>query len=223
MKGVNRATVALGHDLIVYTGGEYPRASRADRERRWRRRRCHCRHTDRYKLLHDSPVVVVDPNIETHTYPAVIATNRDGTLAAMEYLIGLGHRRIGFISGRPDLQSAARRLQGSKDGLTRAGILLDPELIQARDFTRQTGYVCAQRLLNLADPPTAIFASNDWSAIGAIKAIHEAGLRIPDAAYTHPGLTTVDRSIDEMGHIAIGRMQSGADVRGRSVGHGLGS
>ena len=220
MKGVNRAIAELDYDLIVYTGGEHTRGSPADRERRFVGLFGGIAggvivvtpHATSFPTR--SPTVVVDPNVETHGCPAVIATNRDGVLAAMEYLISLGHRKIGFISGRPDLQSAVRRLQGYKDGLARAGIPLDAELIQAGDFTRQTGFACAQRLLNLSDPPTAILASNDWSAIGAIKAIHEAGLRVPDdmsvvgfdnvpdAAYTYPGLTTVDQSIDNMGYIA---------------------
>jgi len=221
MKGVNRAIAELGYDLVVYTGGEFKKESPADRERRF------------VSLLGGgiadgvivvtpaatsfptvSPVVVVDPNVETHGCPAVIATNRDGALAAMEYLTSLGHRRIGFISGRLELQSAVRRLEGYKDGLARIGIPLDPDLVQTGDYTRQTGFACAQRLLNLADPPTAIFASNDQSAIGAIKAIYEAGLSVPDdisvvgfdnipeVAYTHPSLTTVDQSIDKMGYIA---------------------
>ncbi len=221
MKGVSRAIAELDYDLIVYTGGEFQRETSAARERRF------------VSLLGSSitdgvivvtpattsfptasPVVVVDPNVETHDCPAVIATNRDGALTAVEYLIGLGHRRIGFISGRSELQSAIRRLQGYKDGLARAGIPLDPDLIQTGDYSSKTGFACAQRLLNLSDPPTAIFASNDQSAIGAIKAVLEAGLRVPDdisvlgfdnvpeVAYTHPGLTTIDQSIEDMGYIA---------------------
>jgi LacI family transcriptional regulator len=221
VKGVNQAIAELDYDLIVYSGGEFRRESSADRERRF------------VSLLGGgitdgvivitpaatsfptaSPVVVVDPNVETHDCPAVIATNRDGALTTVEYLISLGHRRIGFISGRPELQSAVRRLQGYEDGLARAGIPLDPDLIQTGDYSRQMGFAGAQRLLNLYDPPTAIFASNDQSATGAIKAIHEAGLRVPDdisvvgfdnvpeVAYNHPGLTTVDQSIDKMGYIA---------------------
>jgi LacI family transcriptional regulator len=159
-------------------------------------------------------VVVVDPNNVTPDCPAVIATNRAGALSAVEYLISLRHRRIGFISGRPDLQSAVRRLQGYKDGLHQAGISLDSELIQTGDYSVETGVTCARRLLNLSDPPTAIFAANDQSAIGAIRAIHQVGLRIPndisvvgfdnipEAAYTHPGLTTVDQSIAKMGYVA---------------------
>jgi LacI family transcriptional regulator len=221
MKGVNRAIAELDHDLIVYTGGEFQRETSADRERRFVSL-VGSGITDGVIVVTPaatsfptaSPVVVVDPNVETHDCPAVIATNRDGALAAVEYLIGLGHRRIGFISGRSELQSAVRRLQGYKDGLAQAGIPLDPDLIQTGDYSMKTGFACTQRLLNLPDPPTAIFASNDQSATGAIKAIYEAGLgvpddmsvvgfdNVPDVAYAHPGLTTVDQSIDNMGYIA---------------------
>jgi len=221
MKGVSRAIAELDYELIVYTGGEFQRETSADRERRF------------VSLLGGgitdgvivvtptttsfptaSPVVVVDPNVETHDCPAVIATNRDGALTAVEYLISLGHRRIGFIGGRSELQSAVRRLQGYKDGLARAGIPLDPDLIQTGDYSRKAGFAGTQRLLNLSDPPTAIFASNDQSATGAIKAVLEAGLHVPDdisvvgfdnvpeVAYAHPRLTTVDQSIDKMGYIA---------------------
>jgi LacI family transcriptional regulator len=221
MKGVNRAIAELGYDLIVYTGGGIKRESTADRERRY------------ISLLNGSvtdgvivvtpattafstasPVVVVDPNNKGPDCPAVIATNHTGALAVMEYLVGLGHRRIGFIGGRPELKSAVQRLQGYKDGLGEVGISLDPELIQAGDYSEEVGFTCAQRLLSLANPPTAIFAANDQSAIGSIKAIHQAGLRIPDdisvigfdnipeVAYTHPRLTTIDQSIKRMGYVA---------------------
>lgn len=221
MKGVSRAIAELDYELIVYTGGEFQRETSADRERRF------------VSLLGGgitdgvivvtptttsfptaSPVVVVDPNVETHDCPAVIATNRDGALTAVEYLISLGHRRIGFIGGRSELTSAVRRLLGYKDGLARAGIPLEPDLIQTGDYSRKAGFAGTQRLLNLSDPPTAIFASNDQSATGAIKAVLEAGLHVPDdisvvgfdnvpeAAYAHPRLTTVDQSIDKMGYIA---------------------
>jgi LacI family transcriptional regulator len=221
MKGVSRAISELEYDLLVYAGGDGTRESFADRERRYVSL-LGGNITDGVIVVTPvttafstaSPVVVVDPNNVSPDCPAVIATNRAGALSAVEYLISLGHRQIGFISGRPDLQSAGCRLQGYKDGLHQAGILLDPEMIQTGDYSAETGLACAQRLLNLPDPPTAIFAANDQSAIGAIKAIHQAGLRVPDdisvmgfdnipeAAYTHPGLTTVDQFIDKMGYVA---------------------
>jgi LacI family transcriptional regulator len=88
------------------------------------------------------------------------------------------------------------------------------QLIQVGDYTEETGFDCAQRLLSLSNPPTAIFAANDQSAIGVLKAAREAGLdvpgdlsvvgfdNIPEAAYISPGLTTVDQSIDKMGYVA---------------------
>jgi LacI family transcriptional regulator len=223
LRGVNRAIAELDYDLIVYTSGSFKKDTSANRERHY------------VSLLNGSitdgiivvtpaattfsttsPVVAVDPNNESPEFPAVIATNRDGALAMMEYLVSLGHRRIGFIGGRPELQSAVRRLQGYEDGLRQANIPIDPELIQVGDFSTERGFICAQRLLSLSDPPTAIFAANDQSAIGAIQAAHQMGLRIPDdlsvvgfdnipeAGFMSPGLSTVDQFIDRIMHLIQG-------------------
>ncbi len=88
----------------------------------------------------DYPLVAVDPHNEAADYPTVLSTNRIGVMDAMEYLIELGHRRIGFISGRADLTSAWRRYQGYQDGLAKAGIPLDPDLVMDGDYTREGGY-----------------------------------------------------------------------------------
>ncbi|GAB4529620.1 MAG: LacI family DNA-binding transcriptional regulator [Anaerolineae bacterium] len=221
MKGVNRAITELDYDLIIYTSGSIKKRSAAERERHF------------VSLLNGSiadgviivtpaatsfstaaPVVTIDPNNECPECLTIIATNHAGALAAMEYLIGLGHRRIGFISGRPDLQSANHRLQGYLDALRQADIPQDPTLIEIGDFSPETGRLCAQKLLSLPDPPTAIFAANDQSAIGAIEAAREMGLCVPDdvsvvgfdnipeAAYCNPALTTVDQFIEQMGYVA---------------------
>jgi LacI family transcriptional regulator len=222
MKGVNRAIAALDYDLIIYTCGDVRKHYTADREIKF------------VSLLNNSitdgvvvitpaathfitnaPVVAVDPHYEATEYPAVISTNREGATEAMNYLIELGHRRIGFIGGRDDLVSANRRLRGYQDSLAQAGIPIDPDLIVQGDFTASAGLRCARQLLNLPVPPTAIFAANDQSALGAYQAAQEAGLsipgdlsvvgfdNIPEAAQADPGLTTVDQSIQEMGRIAI--------------------
>lgn len=81
----------------------------------------------------------------------------------------MGHRRIGFISGRPDLQSAQKRLQGYQDVLRQANIPRDPDLIASGDFSIETSRLCARELLSLSNPPTVIFAANDQSAMGAIE------------------------------------------------------
>jgi len=221
MKGVNRLIAEHGYELIVYTGGDIRKESTAERERRYVSL-LNSSITDGVILVTPattefstaSPVVVVDPNNEGPHCPAVIASNRVAALSVMEYLIGLGHRRIGFVTGRLGLESAIRRLEGYKEGLHTAGIAEDPDLIQIGDYTEEVGFTCAQKLLELTDPPTAIFASNDQSAMGVIQAIEEAGLEIPndisvvgfdnipEAAYSNPGLTTIEQSIDQMGYVA---------------------
>jgi LacI family transcriptional regulator len=133
----------------------------------------------------------------------------------MQHLTSLGHRRIGFITGRLDLVSANRRLQGYKDGLAAIGIPFDENLIQVGDYVTETAIDLTHNLLKLPNPPTAIFASNDMSAIGVYKAAQEAGLKIPDdlsvvgfdnlrdSAFLTPPLTTIDQFISEMGKIAV--------------------
>jgi LacI family transcriptional regulator len=221
MRGVNSAIAELNYDLIIYTCGDIRKHYTADREKKF------------VSLLNNSitdgvivitpeakhfttnaPVVAVDPHYAGSEYPAVISTNRQGAMEAMGYLIDLGHRRIAHITGRSDLKSAERRLCGYLDSLSEAGIPMDPELIVQGDFTATSGLECARQLLNLPDPPTAIFCANDQSALGAYQAAREAGLRIPadlsiigfdnipDATQVSPGLTTIDQSIREMGKIA---------------------
>ncbi len=221
MKGVNQAIAAIDYDLIIYTQGNIKKTTTATQEQRYVAL-LNSSITDGVIITTpvtttfstSSPVVAIDPNNETPNCPAVIATNCDGALTAVEYLLELGHRRIAHISGRLDLQSAVRRLQGYEEGLRQAGIEIDPKLIEYGDYTTETGYLCAKNLLLLPEPPTAIFAANDQSAIGAIRAIEDAGLNVPDdisvigfdniteAAFTTPKLTTIDQSIFKMGQIA---------------------
>ncbi len=221
MKGVDKAITDFGYDLIIYTRGNHANGSESAWERDYVAR-LNGSLTDGIIITTPTttnlpsifPLVTVDPHVQNDDLPSVITTNRDGALSVMEYLISLGHGRIGFIGGRSDLQSAIRRQQGYEDGLRQAGIPVISELIQTGDYTRKTGYDCTKELLGLSDPPTAIFAANDQSAIGAIEAARETGLRIPEdlsvvgfdnipqTAHTTPPLTTVDQSIDEMGYVA---------------------
>jgi len=225
MKGVNQAIFELDYDLIIYTSGSIKKRSAAERERHF------------VSLLNGSvtdgviivtpaatnfstaaPVVTIDPNEECPECFMLTATNRSGAMAAMEHLIGLGHRRIGFIGGRPDLLCAQRRLLGYLDALHQASLPVDPDLIATGDFTTETGQLCAQKLLSLSNPPTAIFAANDQSAIGTIEMAREMGLRvpqdlsvvgfdnIPEAAYFNPALTTVDQFIKEMGRVSTEKL-----------------
>ncbi len=221
IKGINQAIIALDYDLLAYTSGSSKRPSKAEREQHYVSL-LNGTITDGVILVTPAatrfstaaPVVAVDPNHDCGGCISVIATNHAGAISAMEYLINLGHSRIGFITGRADLLSGEQRLAGYRAALERAGLPLDPDLIAAGDFTRAAGYECTKRLLALAQPPTAIFAANDQSAFGAFDAARELGWRvpedlsvigfdnIPEATYCTPSLTTIDQFIDRMGYIA---------------------
>jgi LacI family transcriptional regulator len=221
MRGVNEAIAHSDHDLIVYTTGDIRKYGTADQERRYVAL-LNGSITDGVIVVTpaatvfstDAPLVAIDPNNESPDCPAIIATNRAGALAAMTYLIGLGHRRIGLITGRLELVSASRRLRGYKEGLAAAGIPLDENLIQIGDYTTEKAIGCTRTLLSLDDPPTAIFASSDMTAMGVYRVAKEAGVRIPEdlsvvgfdnireSALLNPPLTTVDQFISKMGALA---------------------
>jgi LacI family transcriptional regulator len=221
MRGVNQVIAKIDKDLIIYTSGGLNRENVAQHERHY------------VALLNGSvtdgaivvtptatqftthaPLVIIDPNNESPDYPAIIATNQEGALAAMSYLTDLGHRRIGHIAGEMKLISANQRLQGYKDGLAAAGIPLNEDLIEMGDYTTETAVICARKLLSLPERTTAIFAANDVSAIGVYQAARELGLQIPrdlsvigfdnlrEAAQLNPPLTTIDQSLEKMGIIA---------------------
>lgn len=160
------------------------------------------------------PYVLIDQSDPAFKSSVVDTTNWQGSYDATRYLIELGHRRIGFISGLMALHSAIDRLEGYKAALIDCGLPVTDELIVEGDFWQTGGYEAAQKLLSRAVRPTAIFASNDLSAFGAIEAIREAGLTIPDdisiigfddipqASTTHPKLTTVQQPLEQMGRVA---------------------
>jgi len=221
MQGVNHVIAQHDYDLLIYTKGDVRKFHSSDQGQR---------HvmllngsvTDGVIVVAPStsivcpgsPIVTIDPNGIDPNCPAVIATNYEGSLTAMRYLTGLGHRCIAHITGRLELVSAVRRMEGYQDGLTAAGIPLREELFQVGDYTTEVAADCARALLALKERPTAIFAANDMSAIGVYQAAQEAGLRIPedlsvvgfdnihDAALLTPSLTTIDQHISEMGALA---------------------
>ncbi len=144
---------------------------------------------------------------------AVDSDDYQGGLIATRHLLGLGHRRIAHLAGKPDVPTTEPRRQGYVDALSEAGIASDEELCRPGDFNRATGYTSASRLMRLpADRrPTAIFAANDLSAHGAIDAIHDAGLKTPEdvavvgyddtwyATVVRPALTSVRMDVAAIG------------------------
>jgi LacI family transcriptional regulator len=168
-------------------------------------------------LQRDFPFVVVDPRVALDEgIPVVSAAHAAGARAATEHLLSLGHRRIGAITGPPACIACTDRLNGYHGALAAAGVLPDPELVAVSDFRNGPATAAAAaKLLDLPDPPTAIFAFNDNVAVGVIKAARSRGLRIPEdlsvvgfddseqAEIVTPALTTVRQPLAEMGRMAV--------------------
>ncbi|WP_336644412.1 LacI family DNA-binding transcriptional regulator [Microbacterium sp. USHLN186] len=161
------------------------------------------------------PIVAVDPHAGPQGTSTVSVHNRDGAHAAVAHLIELGHRRIGHLRGRTDLESAHQREDGYRRALHEAGIPFDPALVVDGGYRASSSTAGAQRLLDLVDRPTAVFAANDLSAIEMMRVAAQRGIRVPqdlsvvgfddvpEAASHDPQLTTVRQPLLEMGAIAV--------------------
>lgn len=166
------------------------------------------------------PFVLIDHDSDAPGCNVINAANRSGTREGIAYLIELGHRRIGFITGRPDVGSTHQRLAGYHDALDAAGIARDDTLVVEGDFLEARGHEAAVALLARPHPPTAIFASSDAAAFGVLGAARDSGLRVPDdlsvlgfddiveASYPSAALSTVRQPLREMGHVAVRRLLS---------------
>ena len=167
LKGIARAVHATGYELVVFSG-----SGRSRDQAGWERRylsRISGTLADGAILVtphsidevFGSPVVAVDHNVHSSTLPTVDSDNLNGAVSATEYLIGLGHRRIAFLAGRPDLESARHRERGYRQALEHAGITVDESLIRTGGYEAETATEPARELLEHDPRPTAIFAAND--------------------------------------------------------------
>lgn len=169
------------------------------------------------------PIVVVGRDFHHESVDSISADNFTGGFEATQHLIDLGHRRIGFIGAAFENRGSLKRLQGYLKALETHGIEIDERLITGRTetisdvpgySTEKIGYEGMKRLLSLPNRPTAVFARNDFTAVGAITAINEAGLAIPQdiaivgfddtplALHTVPPLTTVRQPMRLQGQLA---------------------
>ena len=161
------------------------------------------------------PVVIVDPQHFDVPLPTVSVQNYEAGRMAAEHLVQLGHRRIGFIKGKPQFDSSGERFRGYRDALLTAGIPVRDELVRPGDYTQRRGFAAANELLGLSDPPTAILATADVVAFGALDAIRSRSLKVPgdisvigcddvpQASQVFPALTTVRQPLYEMGQTAV--------------------
>ncbi|MEO3808295.1 LacI family DNA-binding transcriptional regulator [Sphaerisporangium sp. B11E5] len=164
----------------------------------------------------EAPFVVIDQfGWYDHDIPTIGATNWAGGFTATEHLIGLGHRRIGVITGPDDVRCSLERLDGYRAALRRAGLPVDESLIRQGDFYAGGGRRGAASLLDLPEPPTAVFAGSDQQAAGVYEEAHVRGLRVPDdlsvvgfddtevCEWMSPHLTTIRQPLAQMAVIAV--------------------
>lgn len=161
------------------------------------------------------PIVLLNCAVTGNGYDALTIENRRGAHAMVQHLLGLGHRAIAIITGAGGNHDAAERLRGYEQAMREAAIAIPNDWLIPGDFTEASGYHAVASLLALRERPTAVFAANDAMAIGALSALREARLRVPDdmavagfddipmARYMSPPLTSVHVAIAELGTQAV--------------------
>jgi LacI family transcriptional regulator len=162
------------------------------------------------------PLVVIDPvNLPHVDVTSVGSTNFTGGLSATQHLLDLGHTRIAYIGGQSTSACNQARLHGYRAAMDAARIEIPTEFVRCGNFRHEDGLVQGAALLDLAEPPTAVFAGSDETAVGVLEAARARGLRIPEdlsvvgfddtelARLSSPALTTVRQPLQEMGKIAL--------------------
>jgi LacI family transcriptional regulator len=220
LKGASRAVARTNYELLAYSGG----ARGADVG--WERRslaRLSGTLIDGAVIVtptvldtnHGIHVVAVDPHTGPSGLPTIDSDNLAGAVLATNYLLGLGHRRIGFLGGRPDLESSRLREVGFRKAMAEAGVAVDETLVRVGGYKTDTAEVPARELLAQPQRPTAVFAANDLSAIATMDVAWGLGLTVPDdlsvigfdnvpeSALAYPPLTTISQPLQRMGAEAL--------------------
>lgn len=221
-RGVGEAARAAGYGVLLCNTSEKP-----DREldyiRLLRRKRVDgllitsaTLDDPHLKILARAPIpyILVSRLSRNSDAPYVIGDDHAGARLAVEHLISLGHTRIGFIGGPVEVQSSRDRMGMFRKVMREHGIAARAEWIRHADFTQRAGKEVGQRMLSLAERPTAIFAANDVIALGVLEAADSLGISVPDelsligyddisyAALPRIQLTTIAQPAFEMGKIA---------------------
>ncbi|MBQ1011887.1 LacI family DNA-binding transcriptional regulator [Micromonospora sp. M51] len=221
LKGASQEVAGSGYQLLAYSSGDGEGAAVG-----WERRslaRLSGTLIDGAVIVtptvveteNNFHVVAVDPHTGPSHLPTVDSDNFAGAVLATNYLLSLGHTRIGHISGRTDLMSAQLREAGFRSAMAEAGVPVDERLVRPGGFRIETAAGPAAELLGLADRPTAIFAGNDLSAISTMAVARDMGLCVPDdlsvigfdnvpeSALVNPPLTTIMQPLQRMGAEAL--------------------
>jgi len=126
------------------------------------------------------PVVCVDRSLVDVEVDSVVVNNREGAYSAVELLINKGYKRIAYLGGLPNIPTTTQRQLGYTDAIIQNGIELDENLILTGDSKHASGKMMAIKLLEMDNPPDALFTGNNLITLGALEVIHNKGLKIPD-------------------------------------------
>jgi LacI family transcriptional regulator len=177
------------------------------------------------------PAVLLNGGEESNAFDTITVENHAGAREMTQHLVARGHRRIAMIGGPQRNFDAAERLRGYRTALAEHGIACDESLVVQGDFSELSGHRAVQQLLALESRPTAIFAANDSMAIGALSALRENHLRVPEdmavagfddiplARYMNPPLSTVHVDISQLGERAAALLLSSLQKRTRPHEH----
>jgi LacI family transcriptional regulator len=155
--------------------------------------------------LHDERFpIVLHGHLRSAEIPSVDVDNVQGAATAVKHLLALGHRHVGMITNAPLVYAASRqRLEGYRRALREAKVAYDEAVVREGNFDEESGYSAVIDLLALDEPPTAVFIASDMVAMGALRALHEEGIPVPEemavvgfdditaARFITPALTTV--------------------------------
>jgi LacI family transcriptional regulator len=161
-----------------------------------------------------TPMVVLDRRIRCAQVDVVYGDSEGGAYQLIRHLLSLGHRRIAVLSGPKDISTAEDRVTGYRKALIEAGLGVRADWVRYGEFNQESGYEMAQQVLATVPRPTALFAANNFIAIGALRALRQAGLRVPEdlsvvafddltsELVIEPFLTVADQPAYEMGRRA---------------------
>ena len=181
----------------------------------------------------DIPFVRISPGMNHAMTSSVFMDDAQAADDMTTHLINAGHRRIGFIKGHPNHAASDDRLFGYRRALDRAGIAFEPELVRDGEFDFDSGVRGGRALLDLADRPTAIFASNDDMAAGVLAVAHDRGIEVPRelsvagfddttlARTVWPPLTTIHQPMAQLARSATEILITGGDITHRRLPHTL--
>ncbi len=201
-------------------------STRSDRKREIASlERLHDRHIDGLVLMTNTPddgtlasligkrrnVVILDEDIPGVNAPRLFVENREGAERATRHLIEAGHSRIAYLGGPQGLFSVVERHAGFQDAMAAAGLTVRPEYVSLGGFDPELARAATLKFLALPEPPTAIFASSDYLAIGAVMGLRDAGVSVPDdvsligfddmpfGTLLTPPLTAIRQPVEQIG------------------------